>query len=81
MVQSSSEENTPDYVVNARWFLEGILLPVIGGLGFGGKNHRLSFWWKYFSDQNVSINFSAGLLFKFIFYFDLKYKTLKGCHR
>ena len=61
MVQYSSEENTPDYVVNARWFLEGILLPVIGGLGFGGKNHQISFWWKYFFDQNVSINRSKTI--------------------
>ena len=30
-------DNVPDYVVNARWVLEGILLPVVGGLGVGGR--------------------------------------------
>ena len=36
MVEVALSKDTPDYVVNARWVLEGILLPAIGGLGIGG---------------------------------------------
>jgi hypothetical protein len=36
MVEVDLTQDTPDYVVNARWVLEGILLPAIGGLGIGG---------------------------------------------
>ena len=36
MVEVALTYDTPDYVVNARWVLEGILLPAIGGLGIGG---------------------------------------------
>ena len=36
MVEVALTNDTPDYVVNARWVLEGILLPGIGGLGIVG---------------------------------------------
>ena len=41
MVEITSSDGIPDYVVNARWVLEGILLPVIGGLGVVGRSFVL----------------------------------------
>ena len=37
MVEISEENSSPDYVINARWLMEGILLPLIGIMGTGGR--------------------------------------------
>ena len=41
MVEVTSSDGIPDYVVNARWVLEGILLPVVGGVGVVGRSFVL----------------------------------------
>ena len=52
MVELIEENSSADYVINARWVMEGILLPFIGSWGIGGrifivKDLLISFLCKY----------------------------------
>ena len=47
--------SAPDYVVNIRWILEGIVLPSVGIIGIVGKDNLFILFvrcqWAFFTDH------------------------------